>query len=157
MRTPGNPANSPSAKRRYADTSRDLCPDGSPIRWAMAAANMGCITPPPRVQVLMGGGTCKNYKARTHLRPRISKGDGELGVGRGEEVFCCKAFLYSPRRATSDLQGFPHKFVSLIFIVLRSYVMLNTKARAKRARPNVVIASEMLIGTEMLENNTRGK
>ena len=56
IRTPGDPANSLWATERQAETLRDPRLDGSPILWAMAAANVGYITPPPRVQELVGGG-----------------------------------------------------------------------------------------------------
>ena len=40
IRTPGDPANSLWARERRAETQRDPRPDGSPILWAMAAANV---------------------------------------------------------------------------------------------------------------------
>ena len=117
----------------------------------------GRLCPTSKGAPVSGGAPARSTEhgpAHAPALPRVTVNGGLVG---GKRFFAARPSFTPPAVLHPTSKGFPYKFVGLIFIVLRSYVMLNTTARAKRARPNVVIASEMLVGTEMLENDTRGK
>ena len=85
IRTPGEPANTLLSTGLRAKTLRDSRPDGSPILWAMVAANVRYITPPPRVHKLVGvGGKASGWSpSHAHAPPRV-----EVNKAGFYQTFC---------------------------------------------------------------------